>query len=260
MAVGFALLTLTGKTTESIDRIALARAGQKAEHDYVGTRCGIMDQLASARAAARCALLIDCRTLRVEDVPLPPGDVAILVTDSKKKHELASSEYNTRREECEAAVEAIRSALPEVRSLRDVEEADLGRLGALLPDPLFRRARHVVTENARTLAVVSALERGDWRAAGAAFVESHRSLKNDYEVSADELDHLVDVAIGEPGVLGARMTGGGFGGSTVTLVEEKHLDAVKERLRSSFAARFGLEPGFLVTRGGASARELELRR
>jgi len=259
MATGFALLSLAGKTTQTIDRVALALAGQKAEHEYVGTRCGIMDQLVSARAAAKNALLIDCRTLHVEDVPLPPGDVAILVTDTRKKHELASSEYNTRREECEAAVEIIRGVLPEVRALRDVSEGDLARLSALLPDVLFRRARHVVTENARTLATASALELGDWKTAGAAFVESHRSLKNDYEVTVDELDHLVDVAIGEPGVLGARMTGGGFGGSTVTLVEEKHLDALKDRLCASFKARFGHEPGFLVTHGGASARELELR-
>lgn len=258
IATGFALLSLVGKTTGTIDRIALARAGQKAEHEYVGTRCGIMDQLVSARAAAKCALLIDCRSLRVEDVPLPAGGIAILVTDTRKKHELASSEYNRRREECEAAVEIIRGVLPEVRALRDVSVADLPRLAAVLPDVLFRRTRHVVTENARTLAVASDLERGDWKAAGAAFVESHRSLKNDYEVSAEELDHLVDAALGEPGVLGARMTGGGFGGSTVTLVEEKHLEALKDRLRASFAARFGHEPGFLVTHGGASARELDL--
>jgi galactokinase len=255
IAVGFALLSLSGEDGP-IDRVALAKAGQSAEHQYVGTRCGIMDQLVSACASAGAALLVDCRSLATEDVLLPVEGVAILVTDTRKKHSLASSEYNTRRAECERAVELLGEELPGIAALRDVGPEDLERHAARLPDPVLRRARHVVSENARTLAAARALRAGDVAAAGALFVESHRSLQHDYEVSVDELDHLVDVAISLPGVYGARMTGGGFGGSTVSLVDPGKLDAVTEALRASYVARFGKEPGFLVTRGGRSAYEI----
>lgn len=258
IAAGFALLSLAGQTAASIDRGELALSGQWAEHHYVGTLCGIMDQLISARATPRNALLIDCRDLSVRDVPLPPDDIVVLVTDTRKKHALASSEYNTRRSECEGAVSLLRQVLGEIRALRDVTEEDLKQHASLLPEILLRRARHVVSENARTLAAAMALGQGDFSKVGALFVQSHRSLQYDYEVSAPELDCLVDVALEAEGVLGARMTGGGFGGSTVTLVAARHLESLKDRLRASYFARFGQEPAFLVTFGGGGARELRL--
>ncbi len=256
ISTGFALLSLAGQTAATINRVELALAGQWAEHHYVGTLCGIMDQLISARATPRSALLIDCRDLSVSDVPLPPDGIAVLVTDTRKKHALASSEYNTRRNECEGAVSRLRPALGEIRALRDVTEENLKQYASLLPEILLRRARHVVSENARTLAAAMALRQGDFRKVGSLFVESHRSLQYDYEVSAPELDHLVDEAMEVDGVLGARMTGGGFGGSTVTLVEASHLQRLKDRLRASYFARFGHEPAFLVTFGGNGSREL----
>ncbi|MRG96339.1 galactokinase [Polyangium spumosum] len=254
IATGFALLSLAGA---SVDRVALALAGQAAEHGFVGTRCGIMDQLVSTCADARSALLIDCRSLTTEPVPLPGGPFSILVTDTRKRHALASSEYNTRRAECERGVELLRAALPEVRALRDVTLEAFERHVSLLPEPILRRVRHVVTENARTLTAVDALRRGDVAAVGVLFVASHRSLQHDYEVSCPELDALVDLAIAQPGVHGARMTGGGFGGSTVSLVDESAQGAVMAAVREGYRRRFGVEPGFLVTHGGAGAREID---
>jgi galactokinase len=182
--------------------------------------------------------------------------VSILVADTQVKHSLASSAYNTRREECERAVEILRGSLPEIRALRDVSSRDIEEHGHLLPDPILRRARHVVTENARVIAAVDALRRGDLQTVGRLFVESHRSLQHDYEVSVQELDLLVDTAIGQPGVYGARMTGGGFGGSIVALVDDSHLTRVQTAMRDAYVARFVHEPGFLVTRGGAGVCEI----
>ncbi|TKC98994.1 galactokinase [Polyangium fumosum] len=253
IGTGFALLSLAGAT---VDRVALALAGQAAEHTFVGTRCGIMDQLVSACARADAALLVDCRSLAMEAVPLPGGPVAILVSDTRKKHALATSEYNTRRAECERGVALLRGALPRIRALRDVTEGAFAEHASLLPEPLVRRVRHVVTENARTQSAAEALRRGDVAAVGALFVASHRSLQHDYEVSCPELDTLVDLADAQAGVHGARMTGGGFGGSTVSLVDESALDAVMAAVRDGYRSRFGVEPGFLVTRGGEGAREI----
>jgi len=253
IAVGFAFLSLAGLP---VDRVALAKAGQTAEHRWVGTRCGLMDQLASACGKAGSALLIDCRSISVEAVPLPGEDISILVSDTKKKHSLASSEYNVRRAECETALQILGKTRPEIRALRDVTEEDLEADASSLLDPLLRRARHVVTENTRALAAAEAFRRGDLKTVGELFVASHRSLQHDYEVSCPELDHLVDEAIVLDGVYGARMTGGGFGGSTVALVETAKLEAVKTALRFAYKARFGKEPGFLVTRGGEGAREI----
>ncbi|MDC0747974.1 galactokinase [Polyangium mundeleinium] len=253
IGTGFALLSLAGAT---VDRVALALAGQAAEHTFVGTRCGIMDQLVSACARAGSALLVDCRSLAMEAVPLPGGPVALLVSDTRKKHSLAISEYNTRRAECERSVVLLRSALPRIRALRDVTEEALAEHASCLPEPIIRRVRHVVTENARTQSVAEALRRGDVAAVGASFVASHRSLQHDYEVSCPELDALVDLAVAQPGVYGARMTGGGFGGSTVSLVDESALEAVMAAVRDGYRNRFGVEPGFVVTRGGEGAREI----
>ena len=253
IGVGFALLSLAGL---SVDLQKLALAGQTAEHEWVGTRCGIMDQLASARARSGHALLIDCLSLEVRDVPILDDSVCILVADTRVKHSLASSAYNERRRECEASVELLRKVLPHIHALRDVTPDDLARHGHLLSEPLYRRAKHVVTENDRVRQTVALLPAKQFAAIGGLLVASHRSLQHDYEVSCPELDALVDCAIQQKGVHGARMTGGGFGGSIVCLIETNAVADVKAALCADFLRKFGKEPGFLVTNGGWGVHEL----
>ena len=253
ISVGFALLAIADLP---VDLVKLALAGQAAEHHWVGTRCGIMDQLASARARENAALLIDCRSLEVRDVPFIDPSVSILVADTRVKHSLATSAYNTRREECEKSVTLLRAALPNIHALRDVSPDDFARHGHLLPEPLFRRTRHVVTENERVRQTVVLLQEKRFDAIGKLLVASHRSLQHDYEVSCRELDVLVDMAIQQRGVFGARMTGGGFGGSIVCLVQTSALPDVKAELSAAFNHEFGQQPGFLITRGGCGVREI----
>lgn len=253
IAVGFALLSIAGLP---VDLVALALAGQAAEHRWVGTRCGIMDQFASARARENSALLIDCRSLEVQDVPLVDPSKSILIADTRVKHSLANSAYNSRREECERATFLLRDALPDILALRDVSCGDLEQHGHLLPEPIFRRARHVVTEIERVRQTVSLLKEKRFELIGKLLIASHRSLQYDYEVSCRELDVLVDVAIQQRGVLGARMTGGGFGGSIVCLVETSDVDRVKAEMSATFNREFGQTPGFFVTRGGHGVCEI----
>ena len=253
MSLGLALLSLAG---HEVDRVALARAAQAAEHEFVGTRCGIMDQLIAGLGRAGHALLIDCRSLEATPVPLAIGDCVIALCDTKVKHDLATSAYNERRAACERAVELLRPALPGVRALRDVTAGDLERHAELLPQPIRRRAAHVVGENARTLAAADALRAGDLERVGQLMAESHRSLRDDYQVSCAELDHLVDVATELPGVAGARMTGGGFGGCTVNIVEAASLDSFTANVTSAFEARFGRRPDVFAARAADGAREL----
>ncbi|HEY0614511.1 MAG TPA: hypothetical protein VGC96_07710, partial [Candidatus Elarobacter sp.] len=225
----------------------LARAAQEAENGFVGLRSGVMDQLASALGVRDHALLIDCRTLEVTPVPIPP-QVAVVVADTGVKHELASSAYNDRRAESEEAARLLG-----VRSLRDVSLADFARRGATLPAILRRRARHVVGENARVLATVVALREGDVATAGAHMSESHASLRDDYQVSSPELDLLVEAARGVDGVHGARMTGGGFGGSIVALVARDAAGPLAKALESAYAARFGTLPHVTEVRASDGA-------
>jgi len=263
VAVGLALLALAGVVTPDAGGLVdtkmgteLALAAQRAEHEYVGTKCGIMDQLVSALGREDHALFIDCRSLAVTPVAMPEADVVVLICDSKVKHSLASSAYNDRRRECETAVGLLKAHLPGMRSLRDVSPADFARHEATLPEPVRRRARHVVGEIARTEGAVHALEKCDLPTMGRHMNASHASLRDDYEVSCKELDALVELAQAEDGVFGARMTGGGFGGCTVNLVAERALAAVKEKLVEGYRQRFGKAPDLFVSRAHAGAREL----
>ncbi len=251
MSVGYALLSLSGVVAPS--RVELALAGQAAEHEYVGTLCGIMDQYVTALAPAGSALLIDCRSLESRAVPLELGSACILICDTRVKHELAGSAYNARRAECRQGAELFSRALPGVRSLRDVSAAELGRVE--LPELIARRCRHVVTENERTLRAAAALEAGRLAEVGALMLASHTSLRDDYEVSCAELDAAVDVAQTVPGVYGARMTGGGFGGCTVTLLENSAVDAVGRAIERHFAERFTTTPSLFASQACAGVRE-----
>ena len=249
-------LALASLSETDVDRVRLALAGQQAEHEYVGTKCGIMDQFASAMARRGHALLIDCRTLEATHIPFEMSDVLVAICDSNVKHELSTSEYNRRREECEQGVEALRVVLPSVRALRDVSFAELERHAHLLPEVIRRRCLHVVTENARTLDAARALGRGDLVEMGRLMKLSHASLRDDYEVSSPELDALVEIASSLDGVLGARMTGGGFGGSTVSLVRRDALEEFEQVVSREYARRTGISTTILVSGAGEGAGEV----
>jgi galactokinase len=195
-----------------LDDVAIAVLARRAETDYVGAPVGIMDPMACSLADTFSALFLDTRTLERVKVPIPAA-ASLVVIDSGVRHAHAGGDYRIRREECHAAAAALG-----VRALRDVDPSDLDRIRAL-PAPLDRRARHVVTENARVLATVDALGRGDLTAVGRLFRESHESLRDDFEVSVPAVDALVEAAMRQPGVYGARMTGGGFGGSIVAIAD-----------------------------------------
>jgi galactokinase len=222
----------------AIDDLELALLGQRAENDFVGARVGIMDQLAASLADEGVALFVDTRSLDYERVPLPPA-AELIVISSGLSHGHAGGEYNARRADCERACELLG-----VPQLRDLAPADLPRLSAL-PQPLGRRARHVVTENQRVLASVAALRSEDVRRLGELLFESHRSLRDDYEVSIPQLDLLVELGRAEPDVYGARLTGGGFGGSVVMLARRGRARAAA-KIASRYAAETGHRPTVLL--------------
>ncbi|HEX5501082.1 MAG TPA: galactokinase [Thermomicrobiales bacterium] len=224
----------------------LALLCQRAEHEFPGVNCGIMDQFISLFGRRGSALLLDCRSLDARVVPLDAPDLVFAVTDSGVRHALAGGEYNRRRRECGEAVAALRAALPDIAGLRDVAPAQLAAHAALFdggPElaTAYRRARHVVTEDARVLAAVAAIEARDWREVGRLLYASHASLRDDYEVSVPELDTLVELAQGleSAGVLGARLMGGGFGGSTLTLLRRAALPAFTATVEADYPARTG---------------------
>jgi galactokinase len=235
LGVLVALASLTGDPPPAAE---LARLGQRVENEVVGVRSGIMDQLVIAAGRAGAALLIDCRSLAIEAVPLPDG-VRVLVLDSAVPRTLAGSAYNDRRAECESAVRKLQAFRPQLRALRDATEADLAAWGDALTDTERRRARHVVTENARVRAAAGAMRAGDVVTVGRLMAVSHASLRDDYQVSGPELDRLVEIAAGTPGVLGARLTGAGFGGCAVALAEA----GAAEEAAASIPGRYRRETG-----------------
>jgi galactokinase len=253
VSVGLALVRVSG---QEIDGVTLALAGQQAEHTYVGTMCGIMDQFVAALGRAGHALLIDCRHLEAAPVPLDTSEVAVVVCDTGVKHQLSTSEYNVRREECARGVALLGEHLPGVSELRDVSVADFERHGRRLPEPIRRRCRHVITENERTLLAADALRGGDLAEFGRLMSASHASLRDDYEVSCRELDLLVGIAGTVPGVLGSRMTGGGFGGSTVSLVRRDSLAEFRRAVSGRYERETGIAPSILVTEASGGAGEL----
>jgi galactokinase len=221
--------------------MALAFACQRAENQWVGVSCGIMDQFAVSFGVADAAMLLDCRSLEHRRVPLPLASHAIVVCDTGSPRRLSASEYNARRRECEVAVERIALRWPEVRALRDVKPEMLDAVRDQLDPVSFRRARHVVDEDARVLGFVNALSRGDVAKAGHLLGESHASLRDLFEVSSPELDALVEIASAVPGVAGSRMTGAGFGGCTVTLAARDAIEELRAAVAREYPARTGRE-------------------
>ncbi|MDQ2805839.1 MAG: galactokinase [Chloroflexota bacterium] len=247
MATGWAFVNLSGA---AIDRVTLALCGQAAENRFLGVQTGIMDQYISALAQADTALCIDCRTLEATPVPLPlhAQGLAVVVVESGVQRGLVDSEYNARRQECEEGVRRLQALLPDraISALRDVTPADLMAHSAALPPLILARARHVVTENARVLASVAALQTGDLAHFGALMVESHASMRDDYAITVPAVDRLIDLSLACPGVWGARMTGGGFGGSTVHLVEQTALDRFAAGVVAPYEAATGLRASLYV--------------
>ncbi len=262
LAAAWALLAgAEGFNPDTVDRMALARLCQRAENDYVGVRTGLMDQFAASCGEAGCALLLDCRSLEYRPVLLPRG-LQLVVVETGAQRRLAASEYNQRRSECEHGVAVLLARGEQVASLRDATLDMLDRAAADLGDVVYRRCRHVVEENARTLAAVRALEADDRAALGALFGASHASLRDLYEVSSPALDAAVDIASAARGVVAARMTGGGFGGCTVNLVEPDAVDALRDALERDYVARTGLTPKVHVVaaaRGAGLVAAAQLR-
>jgi galactokinase len=231
----------------------VAVMAQQAEHAFTGVASGIMDQMIVACGRRDRALLLDCRTLTTEDVPVPEI-AAIVIVHSGVNRALSGSGYNERRAACERAVAAIRELDPGVRALRDVEVATLRRARGRMDDVAFRRASHVVEEIARPAKFAAALRALDLAAAGRLMGESHASLRDLYEVSTAELDLLVTLATGEPGCYGARLTGAGFGGCIVALVHQAAVASFSASVAARYQAATGLLPRVIVTRPGAGAR------
>jgi galactokinase len=232
-----------------LPNIELAKLGQFAENQFVGVRCGIMDQVACACAEPNQAILLDCRSLDIQQEPLPPA-VCIVVLCTGIKRELASSEYNKRRSEAEEAASRLAAVDDDIKTLRDVSPDQLHHLLRHLPSPLDRRARHVVGEIERVRLAAQALEQGETARFGELMFASHRSSRDDYQVSIDELDSLVELARQAPGITGARLTGAGFGGCTVNLVSAALVEDFLTSVKSGYERLYGREPESFVTGAG----------
>lgn len=252
VATGYALLTLSGYT---IDLGQLALACRHAENEFVGARVGIMDQFISAHGRAGHVLMLDCRSLVSTALPIP-ADVRLVVCNTGVKHQHAAGEYNVRRTQCEEGVRLLATHIPGLESLRDLTVAELERHKSRLPELIYRRCRHVVTENDRVLRTAEALTAGDLSSVGCLMADSHRSLRDDYEVSCAELDVMVEIASGLPGVIGARMTGGGFGGCTINLVRSDAAENVQRSLLEGYEDRTHIHPEIYVLNATDGVREI----
>lgn len=237
----------------NLPQLELVQLCQRAEHEFAGVACGIMDQFVSGFGREGQAVLLDCRDLSHSYHPLRPDLAAVVVVNSGVKHSLASSAYNQRRRECAEGAAAFRRLDPAIGSLRDVTPAMLAAHGAGLEPAVLRRCRHVVEENARTLGAVEALAGGDMARFGRLMYESHASLRDLYEVSCAELDALVELARAQPGVFGARMTGGGFGGCTVNLVRPDRVASFIAEIGEGYLKVAGRKPEIYVCRAAAGA-------
>ncbi|HTN52660.1 MAG TPA: galactokinase [Anaeromyxobacter sp.] len=237
-----------------IDPPRLALLCQQAENEFVGMKCGVMDQFVSLMGRAGHALFLDCRSLAFEQVPLALGEHLFAICHSGVKHALVASEYNRRRAQCTAGVAALAARFPGVKALRDATPAQLEACHGEMDPDVFRRCRHIVTENSRVLEGVEALRRGELGRFGALMDASHASQRDDFGVSCPEVDLLVELARAVPGVLGARITGGGFGGCTVNLVVRPSLERFREDVLSEYRRRTGLAPRLFVSAPADGAR------
>lgn len=246
-------VVLQSLCAQQVDRVTLAQLCQRAENNFVGVKSGIMDQYASALGEQDKALLIDCRKLTYQGVQLPEG-YAIVVADTNKKRQLAGSAYNTRAMECENAVTLLSQLLgKKFSALRDVPQKDFDSVADYLPENLRKRARHVLTENERVQRAAQAAKRNDAATFGRLMNESHTSLRNDYKASSAELDLMVELARQQPGCMGSRLTGAGWGGATVNLVRAENASAFIDNLARAYRAETKLESWVAEVRASEGA-------
>lgn len=245
-------LALVDAAQAELDSVAMARLCQRAENEFVGARCGIMDQFTCLHGQRGHAILLDCRSLEYRPLPLP-ARLKLVICNTMVKHSLAAGEYNARRAECEECVTELSRMRPGISALRDVSETELPAGVAKLPERLGRRLRHVISENARVLRAGEALRSGDMERFGELMYESHASLRDDFQVSCRELDVMVELAKALPGTIGARMTGGGFGGCTINVVEEEAVDEFVARVSRGYEQATGIKPEIYVTQANEGA-------
>jgi galactokinase len=249
-------LALAGGEPPPLDRMTLARTAQRAENAYVGVNCGLMDQFASAFGEAGHALLLDCRSLEHRAIPMADPDLVLVACHSGSPRRLETSAYNERRAQCEAAVAAIARTEPGVTALRDVTPAMLEAARPGLDPLVAARAEHIVHENVRVLEAVAAFEAGDVETMGRLFYASHASMRDLFGISSPELDALVDIASGIDGVIGARLTGAGFGGCTINLVRRGAVPALRDAVERAYPARTGLTPRVFEVAASPGARRI----
>jgi len=261
VATALAFATLSNEKngiTEPVDMIKMAFIGQAAEHNYCNVNCGIMDQFASAMGKRDHAIFLDCKKMDYQLVPLKMDGCKLVITNTNKKHSLASSKYNERRSECDTGYAILKEALPEITCLGDVTVEMFEGVKHLIKDEIIlNRITHVINEDDRVLRSIKALTDGDIELFGKLMTESHVSLRDLYEVTGDELDTLAAEAWKIPGVLGSRMTGAGFGGSTVSIVKEEAVDEFKEKVGKNYTEKIGYAPTFYVCDIGDGGREIK---
>lgn len=239
-----------------IDMVELVKFSQKAENEFVGMNCGIMDQFAVGMGKKDCAILLDCNTLSYRYSKLALDGCSIVITNTNKTHSLVTSAYNERRAQCESALKALQKVKP-IKALGELTNAEFDAIASAIPDPVERRrARHAVYENNRTLEAVKALEANDVKRFGELMNASHASLRDDYEVTGPELDTLAELAWQQDGVLGSRMTGGGFAGCTVSIVRDAAIPAFEKNVGDAYTAKIGYAPSFYVANIADGARRL----
>lgn len=242
---------------DEVSMVEIAQLGQYSENNFNGMNCGIMDQFASAMGKKDHAIFLDTNTLHYEYAPVKLSDAKIIITNSKVKHSLVDSAYNQRRNECETALAELQTVV-DIKSLGELNEAEFEAHKDAIKDPVRqRRAKHAVYENQRTVKAVDALKAGDLVSFGQLINASHESLRYDYEVSCDEIDILVDLAQAMPGVLGSRITGGGFGGCTVSIVKNETVDTFIEEIGKIYLEKVGHSAEFYVAAVGDGAKILE---
>jgi galactokinase len=252
--VAFAMVRVAGGREP--DRTELALLCQQAEREFAGVQVGIMDQFIAGHGKTGSALLLDCRSLGFEWLPLP-AEASLVICNTMVHHELASSAYNQRRAECEAGVSCLSRRYEGIRALRDVTPGQLEQTRHELSPTIYRRCRHVVSENARVLKAATALQTADLKRFGQLMYASHRSLRDDYEVSCEELDLMVDIASTLPGVYGARMTGGGFGGCTVNIIQNDSVDVCRTQISARYESATGKKPAIYITGAAEGAEEIK---
>lgn len=242
-----------------IDNLSLVKLAQKAENEFVGVRCGIMDQYINIFGKRDNVLRIDCRSLEYEYYPFAFHNVSLVLFDTRVSHSLASSEYNRRREECSEGVEIIKSKYPNVHHLRDVSIDMLQTCRHNMDRAGYRRCKYVVEENNRVLSACAELEKGNLKAFGEHMFRTHEGLSKDYEVSCKELDYLVECVKDNPHVFGSRMMGGGFGGCTINLIETDSIDSTTQRVLKEYKKKFGIEAIPYMTKIGGGTTRVEIQ-